>query len=99
SPLHFPLSLHDALPIFFPQAKPREPDGRSSCDLRGGKIQEPRRRTAAQICFLSPASGAMMERDDPIPAGETQPPTNQAVALARRSEEHTSELQSRFDIV
>src|SRR5207249_10674292 len=50
----------------------------------------PRPARGAPIRTGTPRSGSA-PRADPIPAFRTRP--------ARRSEEHTSELQSRFDIV
>src|SRR5699024_12065819 len=69
----YPLSLHDALPIY-PPHRPR---------LRGelGRTDRPQLRQGLRHRHLNPA------------------PRHQPGEYLRRSEEHTSELQSRFDLV
>src|SRR5690606_40417231 len=85
----YTLSLHDALPIW------RGPAGR-----RGAPGAAPPRagagaRAAPPAAVLRPAAAG------PAPAGPMRPPTCGAGkgAPAPRSEEHTSELQSRENLV
>src|SRR2546428_5663013 len=90
----YTLSLHDALPISGARAAARKPDGRPrSCSNRQSDAirpgcnshEEDDRDTRA--CTLQRVRARSAECDRP---GERQ---------AGRSEEHTSELQSRSDLV
>src|SRR5699024_11275649 len=97
APLSYPLSLHDALPIL--SFLPREEAGHFLP-----------REEAGPVCFFD-AGG----QSPPAPSGtcfarslqhSREPVTLPAASPAQctfvhqwRSEEHTSELQSRFDLV
>src|SRR5207248_10846284 len=86
-----PLSLHDALPIFLPadlhprpgDAIPRRPQARAG--PHPAVARRPRARRPTRPASLLGAAA----RDDARPAA----------GRARRSEEHTSELQSPYDLV
>src|SRR5699024_12778990 len=89
------LSLHDALPIFQSNTTPED------------KIQVignynflyvyNRRQSASRYSYQEPvASISDKIRQEFLQDMETQLPK---VVVVKRSEEHTSELQSRFDLV
>src|SRR5699024_12718336 len=84
----YSLSLHDALPISAPSWAARlRPPSRRAC------LPRPARPTRLP-CISSSCS-----RSVPVPHSSCK--TNPAVlwVSTTRSEEHTSELQSRFDLV
>src|SRR5207249_11993281 len=88
-PTHPPLSLHDALPIL-PEREPR-PD----VDRRAHLLLEfHERRSRAAQPYHERAGEPGLHR---LAAGELGLP--ELHDGGRRSEEHTSELQSRFDLV
>src|SRR5207253_6488188 len=80
-----PLSLHDALPIY---ARPHQfvPHGIGGDD---------------RLVLMGHAAGIETESDPPAErrAERRRSDASSAVALNRRSEEHTSELQSRGHLV
>src|SRR5207249_9125239 len=89
-----PLSLHDALPIFFDL-------GREGVFLQAGGVN--RYRVGAHAGRVAAKSHQAFGVID-IDAIEERFATMQKVpsiadSLKTRSEEHTSELQSRFDLV
>src|SRR5699024_12376700 len=89
-------SLHDALPILAPLSSSSEASATSqSC--RTSSLCPPDSGTGADGGF-----GVREKRG--AAAGRNSSPERKSVCLARicgcsRSEEHTSELQSRFDLV
>src|SRR5207249_11916437 len=72
----YPLSLHDALPIYAGDAALAEERAR----------RDPRRAAKAEIAKVQHGQPVDLTRDG-------------AFEVDDRSEEHTSELQSRFDLV
>src|SRR5699024_12502649 len=96
-PLRAPLSLHDALPIL-PGVALR-PASDAACDALHAAWDDD------LIVFISPAAVRYAARWIPLHgrARAACVGAGTARALARhgvtRSEEHTSELQSRFDLV
>src|SRR5699024_12413508 len=84
SSLTLPLSLHDALPIY-QNDRDRQSLPRAGDDLRAGPAQD---QTAQLGPFAHPVGRS----------GVTQHLVDTAHPFDR-SEEHTSELQSRFDLV
>src|SRR5207249_11201464 len=92
TPHFYTLSLHDALPIWF------RPDGGDRASTSGPNVRP--RVTHAGIPSLScgfcfPLASCRMAR-----CSRRAPQGCDQRALRRpRSEEHTSELQSRFDLV
>src|SRR5207249_11803304 len=93
TPEIYTLSLHDALPICGPSP---------SCPPRGSSRQS---RTAAlpflykalpssDPCAATARHGSSIRHIPGFPESSSRLPTS-----AGRSEEHTSELQSRFDLV
>src|SRR5207249_10179242 len=88
----YPLSLHDALPIF-PGVLP----------WRGffGPMPTEPNRVPVQVWYTLKRARGTAFGDRPLPGGTVQ--LYQADSGGRlqlvRSEEHTSELQSRFDLV
>src|SRR5690606_41918260 len=94
-----PLSLHDALPIL------QTPGSRALPPRPAQMLPEvtPAMRTAEALRRLTgrsrsshpPRSGALLS-GDPVSLG---PDTSRGVILYLRSEEHTSELQSRENLV
>src|SRR5699024_11469634 len=89
----FPLSLHDALPIFAGVEDP------ALAELAGarGDVEEIYTAAAAESELLTAAS--LRTRLRGLGISSVQAPPDDLPAQARRSEEHTSELQSRFDLV
>src|SRR5207249_8544148 len=83
-----PLSLHDALPIS------RQIARSLSTAVRRDRRATPR-RAAARVRGLIGRESAASLRARTIPSSAGSSPA----AGRRRSEEHTSELQSRFDLV
>src|SRR5207247_9280515 len=95
----YPLSLHDALPIYLPEAYKNE--GRN-----GFSVFTPRRYLLYALLPAKP----QLQLDAPVrgrahrPASTTAAEAAKAAGDARRlseterSEEHTSELQSRVDL-
>src|SRR5699024_11980540 len=79
------LSLHDALPIWFWEPELPTPDSRTDSSPDGPVLQNRR-------SFPSPPPEYTQNQ---YPAPESPYPSSQLP----RSEEHTSELQSRFDLV
>src|SRR5207249_10448021 len=96
TPATYTLSLHDALPISRAYREGRARPGDRRRDRRGVRLlHEIAARPGGRGC------GA---RRDPRALGEALRPRAVAlvasmVAAHSRSEEHTSELQSRFDLV
>src|SRR5699024_12848747 len=84
--LLYPLSLHDALPISTAWVSGRGATRRFAC-WRHGDTRNGRRQTS--INSLLPRSRSTAE-------SRTRPVIR---SWPSRSEEHTSELQSRFDLV
>src|SRR5690606_40274962 len=83
-------SLHDALPILIARSAPQPSRARPTADASANSI------TAALY------SASQVPRDSPPPAmprASTQPWPRLASRRSRRSEEHTSELQSRENLV
>src|SRR5690606_41724262 len=85
-PEFYPLSLHDALPIWHPRLA-RE------CGLGDAEPAE-----VAQQPFGVRSAGGNLENGLRHESGRVQLPVAAALRLAR-SEEHTSELQSRENLV
>src|SRR5699024_12235056 len=87
-----PLSLHDALPISFPWLVSQQlPPGERCSSLAGST------KTATTKPLTYIACAKLLMKDSSLTSPRTTPPTTR---FARsRSEEHTSELQSRFDLV
>src|SRR5699024_12627034 len=81
----YPLSLHDALPIWRGRGRSR---GRLWCPARGPRGNRGFRAAAPRLH----AAVRPPRRSWPMRA-------RTRVAPVSRSEEHTSELQSRFDLV
>src|SRR5206468_11597904 len=87
-PCIYPLSLHDALPIFFltrPEVRgPAQTAGRPSaaCKVLSSRV-------ATVIGPTPPGTGVIQAARSLAASNSTSP----------RSEEHTSELQSRSDLV
>src|SRR5207249_12097952 len=86
----YSLSLHDALPIsFFRGGKPRP----HRCQRLGGghgALRRPRRRRGVAAGLQPGADRGRNERGSRL---------DSCAGRDSRSEEHTSELQSRFDLV
>src|SRR5207253_9977256 len=99
SPRSFTLSLHDALPICRWAAFGRMAARRGQDDGRGdprrlqgvGEEAEPRLRTTRE----RPSTGTL----SPARKTRSSPESSSAAVLTTRSEEHTSELQSRGHLV
>src|SRR5206468_12825597 len=90
SPTHiYTLSLHDALPISFPSA------GAAFVAVSKGSFVAV---VAVGNDQLPLGHGALNFRDV-AGTGDDPQPVEDAVFVAKRSEEHTSELQSRSDLV
>src|SRR5437868_6876832 len=94
SPTLHSLSLHDALPISCPSSPgrvpgPTPPAGRTWCGRAG----------AAQRCPGRKATGPCGSTAGRRRAGSGRADRGWAAGRRGRSEEHTSELQSRFDLV
>src|SRR5699024_12490446 len=93
-PVPYALSLHDALPIYVLEAempvdtRTHQPFGL----LHGGA-------SAALAETLGSMAGFMMTRDGQCVVGTELNATHHRPVSDGRSEEHTSELQSRFDLV
>src|SRR5699024_12057508 len=81
------ISLHDALPISAPAL--------SAATWR--RCPGARRRPPPPVSSRAPPCHP--ERSRRISAQQPRPQTGQLPRVAARSEEHTSELQSRFDLV
>src|SRR5207248_9828551 len=97
TPAHFPLSLHDALPIFTPSPEqPRQTFARSSfwsiaeimAILLVWWIEK---KTNARSMGVVPICIRMASARSRVAASVS--------VLRERSEEHTSELQSPYDLV
>src|SRR5690606_41957760 len=85
------LSLHDALPISVPRPRPRRGGGEGPRHARPRHRPLARRRARPHTrCADRPPDGARARGSRP----RHGPP-----GLRRRSEEHTSELQSRENLV
>src|SRR5438067_9019947 len=88
-PVVYTLSLHDALPICSGRTAGARVGG-SIFDRQGGAVEVQDVGRLAEVRILADADGeAWTNRDRLV----------QASPSASRSEEHTSELQSRFDLV
>src|SRR5699024_12573674 len=92
-PLLYSLSLHDALPI----------STTARCSLLRYKPDSSCTRGAVSLtCNLVPASGPNLQLVESWTSNSFLPTKDTGRhpwATRRRSEEHTSELQSRFDLV
>src|SRR5207249_11961968 len=86
-PPPYTLSLHDALPIYGPDTDRRDAELRCAGRIRGCVGVEVRPERAV---------GANEDADRPGVPDVDRPEGERG---RRRSEEHTSELQSRFDLV
>src|SRR5207249_8305215 len=93
-PAIYTLSLHDALPISSSSAKPKAPSA-SDATVNGAVAPSP-----------GLLGNAASRRPARVPRSEGQPVDSAerhgrvpTARRCRRSEEHTSELQSRFDLV
>src|SRR5207249_10450074 len=84
----YPLSLHDALPIW----------STSSPAARRVKVTASTCRASASSSRTRQAILRVRTRVLPDPAG-ARIASGKCVSVTARSEEHTSELQSRFDLV
>src|SRR5699024_11236608 len=82
------LSLHDALPIFLHELSLRPAEAVFVGDSLTDDVQGPQ-DVGMRACWLN--------RKGIVPEGVK--PDFQIHSLEQRSEEHTSELQSRFDLV
>src|SRR5699024_12393867 len=79
-----PLSLHDALPIYVPDARRRGPyHSNAPC---------------CELCRIRKSVGTYRCGGRAVCMGRVSVPSRHGVYRCR-SEEHTSELQSRFDLV
>src|SRR5207249_8019513 len=87
----YTLSLHDALPISHRRVQPPLPDPDDAVEGRYRQQQQRQPEQALQIVL----------RQGPVDQVAHHQRVEQAQAGGRqdRSEEHTSELQSRFDLV
>src|SRR5699024_12648393 len=85
-----PLSLHDALPI-----SPPTPHGGKVDDPRQ-RTPQPRRPSTADPTLPYPTDRTGRSRDGHLSRVRVEVGESMATT---RSEEHTSELQSRFDLV
>src|SRR5207248_10298376 len=91
SPLH-PLSLHDALPI--------SPDFNPSPRVRQSRPKESRRELFPLGSEVQVPLRGDLCREGPLqPLFKPDPKVSVRRASAVRSEEHTSELQSPYDLV
>src|SRR5699024_11861802 len=89
----YPLPLHDALPIFDLVASPGGARPGDTCRPRGDPVTnlDP---NPELLDINSPNT-----TDGLSPGFEEKLGTDYIVEVLERSEEHTSELQSRFDLV
>src|SRR5204862_8104365 len=85
----YPLSLHDALPIYVEQAARHDEDRRPQAHLAGAGAQRNLQLGLGEVIGLA----ADRDVDDLVAIGHQQ------LRARGRSEEHTSELQSRRDLV
>src|SRR5207249_5727575 len=88
----YTLSLHDALPISLPAAVPRHRRRRGSACLRAGRT--PEQAGASGTASDAGLCSAILDSGMEDLGGGITP-----YEATARSEEHTSELQSRFDLV
>src|SRR5207302_11371751 len=96
-PRHHTLSLHDALPIFLDRQSNRRKT--APCVLAFGGRRRSRargRRSIARARFVLPAK---VQTSVGPPSIDSSIAHDQPDPRARRSEEHTSELQSRENLV
>src|SRR5206468_5214299 len=94
TPHNYTLSLHDALPIF-PGLKPYQPNQSS---------RPPQAAIVRSCGSIAPPPSRLNVRPSRgpstiAPASATNPPIVCTTRRSPRSEEHTSELQSRSDLV
>src|SRR5699024_11234808 len=92
------LSLHDALPISalsfrIPLVLVRTPGPRRLCTDQGSRCNH----TAELPGRVRPSKGTLATMTSPSGSGTGTSPV--LTITSTRSEEHTSELQSRFDLV
>src|SRR5690606_40622857 len=90
----YTLSLHDALPISRAGATTRR--GRVATTTRPARDPRPQRRGARAPATVQPHGRAVRRHVDSLPRTEESPWTPPS---STRSEEHTSELQSRENLV
>src|SRR5690606_42061617 len=92
TPPTYPLSLHDALPIW-PRHHQRRAEPTAADRRRPKPGDSPR---GARVPLGAAAGAAARQRLTPC---ATRPPTDVDRSAVVRSEEHTSELQSRENLV
>src|SRR5439155_19502359 len=90
----YPLSLHDALPICLPRRRSRDRSAVRAADARG---LPPGRQADVRPRGNTRRRRARQRR--PLAADGALPDQKPALAMLLRSEEHTSELQSRGHLV
>src|SRR5699024_12591869 len=85
------LPLHDALPISSTSSGPVHPSGVRSTIIgqAGRSLSRPASASSAACCLICAIWSSARSRTS----------ANRALDQIARSEEHTSELQSRFDLV
>src|SRR5207253_8669979 len=83
----YTLSLHDALPIYFIRTSTTE-----MVDELGFRAQEEKSE-------LAPSADASTAENSSVSTSLIVSPSSNDLAITRRSEEHTSELQSRGHLV
>src|SRR5207249_10089103 len=91
----YTLSLHDALPIF--HGRSAQGDGRPAARLVAGRLARPDAAGPLRTAQRGRLGGRAVVAEHEHGAGALRP--DRALPAAQRSEEHTSELQSRFDLV
>src|SRR5690606_41419828 len=97
TPHVYTLSLHDALPIF---ATPRDVSAKECAPFSPPDAMLLPRRTAGQRCHALPVpTGHRCERNSTNGIRGTESSRDCAGPRSERSEEHTSELQSRENLV
>src|SRR5207249_12069150 len=92
----YTLSLHDALPIFadYNMALKLDPKNAAAYDNRGNARKLKGDADGARADYRKAA-----ELDPRLAKLHPVEKENKTTVVATRSEEHTSELQSRFDLV
>src|SRR5207249_11387812 len=92
-----PLSLHDALPIYLLSGQKADLEHRLAST--GQMLADTRLTTSAEHSALAATKGALETRLAETERTLAEVRRNAAEEHGARSEEHTSELQSRFDLV
>src|SRR5690606_41806365 len=93
APAIYTLSLHDALPIFITDVTTDMPRSRSI------RIQSDRVCMRSRLAFTSPASWMAPPNRSSFSVSVVLPASGCEMIAKVRSEEHTSELQSRENLV